>query len=333
MAKLQPLHILGVNIEPGKTEELSFKVAKLHTQNSIDIPVIINRSKKPGPTVLITAGIHGDEVNGVEIVRQIIAKGINKPKKGTIICIPLINVFGFIQMNRVFPDGRDLNRVFPGSANGSLASRVAHQLMTEIVPYADLVLDFHTGGASRFNAPQVRIVEEEHNLKKLAQIFGPPFILYSKNLNKSFRNSCYKLNIPILLFEGGKSFHIDPVVTNSAVNGIKRILANLGMLNKNFKASVPKKESVFIAQSSWLRANYSGLFKASITIGSYVKAEEVLGNITDPYGKFNHFVRATQSGYILNVNHSPIVYQGDALFHISIALDHEQTTATPEIQT
>lgn len=326
MSQLDNLTILGVNITPGQTKELSFNVAKLHTQNSIDIPVIINRSKKPGPTILITAGIHGDEVNGVEIVRQLIAKGINKPKRGTIICIPLINVFGFIQMNRVFPDGRDLNRVFPGSENGSLASRVAHQLMTEIVPYADLVLDFHTGGAGRFNAPQIRIVENEENLKELAQIFGAPFVLYAKNLNKSFRNSCYKLNIPILLFEGGKSFHIDTNVTNSAVNGTKRILAHFGMLRKNFKASKPKKETVIISQSSWLRAKYSGLFKASVDIGSSVRTDDVIGNITDPYGKFNFFVRANHSGYVLNVNHSPIVYQGDALFHISTQLADEQIT-------
>lgn len=145
-------------------------------------------------------------------------------------------------MNRVFPDGRDLNRVFPGSENGSLASRVAHQLMTEIVPYADLVLDFHTGGAGRFNAPQIRIIENEENLKELAQIFGAPFVLYAKNLNKSFRNSCYKLNIPILLFEGGKSFHIDTNVTNSAVNGTKRILAHFGMLKKTSKPQSPKRK-------------------------------------------------------------------------------------------
>lgn len=326
MGKVTALTILGEVVKPGEQKELSFNVAKLHTQNSIDIPVIINRSKKPGPTILITAGIHGDEVNGVEIVRQIIAKGINNPKKGTIICMPLINVFGFIQMNREFPDGRDLNRVFPGSASGSLASRVAHQLMTEIVPHADLVIDFHTGGARRFNAPQIRIVEDHPQLLELALVFGAPFILYSKNLNKSFRNACFKLNLPILLFEGGKSFFIDKNVTNHGVNGTKRLLSHLGMLRKNFKASDPKKKTVVIAQSSWLRAKYSGLFKASVEIGDFINADEVIGNITDPYGKFNSFVRAPHSGYVLNVNHSPIVYQGDALFHISTQLAYDQST-------
>src|SRR5690554_363980 len=143
--------VLGRKIKAGESCELNFGVANLHTTSSIDVPVIVERSKKPGPVVLFTAGIHGDEVNGVEIVRQIISKGINKPKRGTIICIPVINVFGFIQMDRQFPDGRDLNRVFPGIKGGSLASRVAFKLVTEILPHADLVLDFHTGGADRFN--------------------------------------------------------------------------------------------------------------------------------------------------------------------------------------
>lgn len=326
MAKIPALNILGEEVKCGTQRELSFNVAKLHTQSSIDIPVIINRSKKAGPTVLITAGIHGDEVNGVEIVRQIIAKGINAPKKGTIICIPLINVFGFIQMNREFPDGRDLNRVFPGSENGSLASRVAHQLMTEIVPHADLVLDFHTGGSGRFNVPQIRIVEDDPKLLELAKIFGAPYVLYSKNLNKSFRNSCHKLNLPMLLYEGGKSFYIDRNVTNHGVNGIKRILANLGMLNNNFKASQPKNQSIVIAQSTWVRAEHSGLFKATIDIGDFVKNDDAVGNITDPYGKFNHFVKVKHNGHVLNVNHSPIVYQGDALFHISTQMADEQIT-------
>lgn len=311
------LHILGKKVALGQSAKVSFNVAKLHTQNTIDVPILIERSKKPGPTVLITAGIHGDEVNGVEIVRQIISKGINKPKKGTIICIPVINVFGFIHMDREFPDGRDLNRVFPGIKGGSLASRVAFKLVTEILPHADLVLDFHTGGADRFNAAQIRIIKGEKTLDELAKIFGAPFVYYSKNLNKSFRNTCHKLGIPILLFEGGKSFHIDNTVTNTAVNGTKRVLHHLGMLNRNFKVSQPKKPCVNIVGSKWIRAKYSGMFKATVVINSEVKKGDVIGNITDPYGSFNHFVKAPNSGYIFNINESPIIYQGDAIFHIS----------------
>ena len=314
------LNILGETIKPGQSVEISFNVAKLHTGTLVDIPIIVERSKKPGPVILFTAGIHGDEINGVEIVRQIISKGINKPKIGTIICVPVLNVFGFINMEREFPDGRDLNRVFPGSKSGSLASRVAYSLVSEIVPHADFIMDFHTGGALRFNAPQIRIAEGNEELNIAAKIFGAPFVLYSKNLNKSFRNTCNRMNKPILLFEGGKSIHIDNDVTNTGVNGAKRILAHFGMLQRKFKVSEPKKPVVFINESRWIRASYSGMFKASIAIGSKVEKGQVIGHITDPYGKFNHFVKTSNSGYVINVNESPIVYQGDALFHISTKL-------------
>ena len=320
MSKKDVLELLGEKVALGKSATVSFNVAKLHTQNTIDVPVIIERSKKPGPTVLMTAGIHGDEINGVEIVRQIIAKGINKPKRGTIICIPVINVFGFIHMDREFPDGRDLNRVFPGGKSGSLASRVAHKLITEIVPHADLIMDFHTGGADRFNSAQIRIKKGEIVLDELAEVFGAPFVYYSKNLNKSFRNTSYKLGIPMLLFEGGKSFNIHPTITNTGVNGAKRVLHHLEMLGSKFKVSKPKKSCMFILESKWIRAKYSGMFKASTTINSKVSKGDVIGQITDPYGSFNHFVKAPNDGYIFNINQSPLVYQGDAIYHISTKL-------------
>lgn len=323
MSKNDLLEILGEKVALGKSATVNFEVAKLHTRNTLDVPIIIERSKKPGPIVLVTAGIHGDEINGVEIVRQIIAKGINKPKKGTIICVPVINVFGFLNMDRLFPDGRDLNRVFPGNSNGSLASRVANFVMEEIVPHVDFVMDFHTGGADRFNAAQIRIIKDEPRLKELAHVFGAPFIYYSKNLNKSFRNSCYKLGVPMLLFEGGKSFNIDSNITNTGVNGAKRILHHLGMLNSKFKVSKPKTKAVIIDDSKWLRAKFSGMFKATVAINTYVKKGDVLGNITDPYGSFNHFVKAPNTGYIFNVNESPIIYQGDAIFHISTAIKND----------
>lgn len=315
------LHILGQDIMLGESKEVSFNLAKLHTHTPVTVPVIIERSKKTGPTILFTAGIHGDEVNGVEIVRQIIAKGINKPKIGTTICIPVLNIFGFINMDREFPDGRDLNRVFPGSKSGSLASRVANQLITDVVPHADFILDFHTGGALRFNAPQIRVQKGNEDLDIAAEIFGAPFILYSKNTKKTFRGTCTKMGIPCLLFEGGKSFHIDTNVTNTGVNGAKRILNHYGMLKKTFKVSTPKNKCIFIEESKWIRAKYSGMFKPSIIINTFAEKDEIIGHITDPYGKFNHAVKASNSGYIINVNESPIVYQGDALFHISTALN------------
>ena len=311
------LHILGEDIAAGESREINFHVAKLHSRTRVEVPVIINRSKKPGPVVLFVAGIHGDEVNGVEIVRQLIAKGINKPKKGTIICIPVLNIFGFLNKSRELPDGRDLNRVFPGSKTGSLASQVAHKLMDEIIPQVDFIVDHHTGGAGRFNAPQIRIDKGSPKLKKWAKAYGAPFVVYSKKIPKSLRSACDKINIPMLLFEGGKSYHIDRLVTNSGVNGAKRILDHMGMLISKFKVSAPKKDIIFIVESKWVRAKASGLFRPSIKLSEKVEKGSVLGYITDAYGKFNQSVKADSKGYIININEAPIVYKGDALFRIS----------------
>ena len=311
------LHILGEEIAAGESREINFHVAKLHTQTSVEVPVIINRSKKPGPVVLFTAGIHGDEINGVEIVRQLIAKEINKPKKGTIICIPVLNIFGFLNKSRELPDGRDLNRVFPGSKTGSLASQVAYKLMHEIIPQVDFIIDHHTGGAGRFNAPQIRIVKQAQKLKKWAKAYGAPFVVYSKKIPKSLRSACDKINIPMILFEGGKSNHIDRLVTNSGVNGAKRILNHLDMLNSKFKVSAPKKQIIFIEESKWIRAKTSGLFRPSIKLNSKVEKGTVLGYITDAYGKFNQSIKADCVGYVININEDPIVYKGDALFRFS----------------
>jgi len=315
--KAGSITILGEEIAAGQSKELNFSLAKLHTHTPIDVPVFIERSLYKGPTVLFTAGIHGDEVNGIEIVRQLVSKGINKPKIGTIICIPIINIFGFLQKLREFPDGRDLNRVFPGSKSGSLASRVAYRLMNEIIPSIDYCIDFHTGGSSRFNAPHIRIQQGDEKLTLLAQKFNSPFILYSKNLSKSFRGSCDKIGIPLLLFEGGKSNSINDGISNTGVNGSKRVLHHLGMLKSKFKVSIPKKKSVQITKSKWIRATASGMFKATITVGEYIEKEELMGQITDPYGKVFYRIKAPYKGYIINVNESPLIYAGDALFHIS----------------
>lgn len=317
--KAKPIQIAGTIIQPGESVELKLSFAKLHTHTPMDVPVFVEHAATKGPTVLFTAGIHGDEVNGIEIVRQLVSKGINKPKIGTVICIPIVNIFGFLQKMREFPDGRDLNRSFPGSKSGSLAARVAHKLMHDIVPHADLCMDFHTGGSSRFNAPHIRIDGGSRKMNKLAKVFNPPFILHSKNLSKSFRNACNKQGVPHLLFEGGKSNSIDKVISNTGVNGAKRVLNHMGMLRSNFKASTPNKTPVVITHSRWIRANASGMFKPEVKVGTKVAVGDVVGHITDPYGKVHHWIKAPNPGIIFNVNEAPLVYQGDALFHISTA--------------
>ncbi|WNM19513.1 succinylglutamate desuccinylase/aspartoacylase family protein [Flavobacterium capsici] len=317
------LIILKETILPGESKTINMEIAKLQTMTKLKIPIIVERSKKPGPTVLFSAGLHGDEINGVEIVRQLITQKINKPVIGTIICIPVLNVFGFVNQSRQFPDGRDLNRVFPGSKTGSLASRFAYYILKEVIPHVDYIVDFHAGGASRFNAPQIRIVPNDTELKALSEVFNAPFGLYSKNISGSFRNSCTKLGKKILLFEGGKSAHIDLHITKEGIEGSKRFLEHLNMLSSKHKAIQPLKNTIYIKKSSWIRANSSGMFHVEVKINSFVEKGQLLATISDPYGKVEHKVKAPNSGYIINVNDASIVYQGDAIFHISNTLEND----------
>lgn len=315
------MQLLGETIYPGESRTIDVEIAKLHTTSKLKIPIIIERSKIDGPVVLFSAGLHGDEMNGTEIVRQLITRKVNKPKRGTIICIPIINVFGFVNQSRQFPDGRDLNRVFPGSKTGSLASRFAYFLVKEIIPMIDYAVDFHAGGASRFNAAQIRIVPNNDELKELASVFNAPFTLYSKNIAGSFRNACTKLGVKMLLFEGGKSLDLNAQITKEGVDGAKRFLHHLDMLNPKKQADFQIEKSIYIEKSSWIRANASGMFIGLIKIGTYVKKGEVLATISDPFGKIEHKVKAPNNGYLINVNDAPIVYQGDAIFHISTVLE------------
>ena len=317
------LNILGREVLPGTSTTINFNIAKLYTSTKVEIPIIIERSKTPGPVVLITAGIHGDEINGVEVVRQIIAKKINKPVKGSIICIPVLNVFGFLNMDRFFPDGKDLNRVFPGTKKGSLASRFAYQFVNEILPVADFCLDFHTGGASRFNAPHIRVDPKNERLIEMAKKFNAPFILLSKNLYGSYRSACAKKGKDILLFEGGKSQNSSKEIAIEGVQGTMRILHHLEMLDTKFEVPVRSTDSILIKNSFWVRAKYSGLLHIKIPISKHVIKGEILATITDPYGKLRHVVKSTNEGYVINVNEAPIVYQGDAIFHITKELIYE----------
>lgn len=314
---IKDIIIHGETILPGQSRTINMEIARLHTMTKLKIPVIIERSKVDGPVVLFSAGIHGDEINGVEIVRQIIVRNINKPKTGTIICIPVVNIFGFVNQKREFPDGRDLNRVFPGSKNGSLASRFAWHILTEIMPYVDYCIDFHAGGAARFNAPQIRVEPDNQKLKELSDIFNAPFTLYSKNIAGSFRGACGKMGVTMLLFEGGKSLDLNQEVTQEGVQGAKRILQHLGMLNIRKNAKAPERPPIYILDSTWIRARHSGMFQNRIHAGQFVTKGEVIAIITDPFGKFEQKVKAPNSGYIINSNDAPIVYQGDAIFHIS----------------
>ncbi|MBT8317693.1 MAG: succinylglutamate desuccinylase/aspartoacylase family protein [Lutibacter sp.] len=290
--------------------------ARLNTRDTIEVPIIVQRGKKEGPCLLLIGGVHGDETNGVEIVRQIVAKGLNKPDVGTIICIPLLNVFGFINQTREFPDGRDLNRVFPGSDKGSLASRFAFHIMKEVIPHVDYCIDYHTGGAQRFNYSQIRIDEGDEETFKLAEIFNAPYIVYSKSAERTFRKSMVKLGVKVLLFEGGKSLNLDKTVTKVGIQGAINVIHELGLRDLSSKILKEDQKPVLIKSSKWIRARHSGMYRSDVRVGQKVLKGVKLGSISDPFGNFEKGFKNNQEGYILNSNHAPVVNQGDALFHI-----------------
>lgn len=311
------LTILGTVIKAGSSHRLNFNKAKLYNATNVEVPVIIERSKKSGPVILIMAGLHGDEVNGIEVVRQIIARKFNKPSSGTIICMPILNIFGFLDMKREFPDGRDLNRSFPGFKKGSLAGRFAYQFVNEILPHVDIVLDFHTGGAHRFNAPQLRIESDAVKANELAQIFNPPFLITSKRVKGTLRDTCSRLGKPYLLYEGGKSGLSDKHIIKEAVDGTLRVLHSLGVIDKKITVPTIDRTIVLVAKSKWVRASHSGMLHPKVACGKKVEKGEFIATITDPYGSFRYKILAPFDGYVINVNHSPMAYQGDAIFHIA----------------
>lgn len=309
--------LLGQKVPIEKKTILELEIAKLHTRTPIKVPVIVHRSKHKGPVLLLMAGVHGDETNGVAIVREIIKQKLNIPKRGTIICIPVFNVFGYLNQTREFPDGRDLNRMFPGSANGSLASQFAFLFRKEIAPYVDYVLDFHTGGAERDNAPQIRCVFAEEESFALGKIFGAPFILNSNYIHKTIRECVKKMGKTILLYEGGKSKSFDTNVIRYGVNGALNVMKSLGIQDG---AIIHNTNSTEITKSKWIRSPYSGMFHPQVSNGAKVQKGEVIGLIADPYGEFDRMVKAPVNGYIICENTAPVVNKGDALFHISIEL-------------
>lgn len=311
--------LLGREIQPGEGAELSLDVAKLHTHTPVQVPIFVERSVNDGPVILLMAGMHGDEINGMEIIRRVIRKKWNKPISGTIICMPVFNIFGYLNIKRELPDGRDLNRSFPGSKTGSLASQFAYQFMKEIAPVVDVVIDFHTGSAQRSNIAQIRCLISDPVSMELARVFNPPFIVHSTYISKSVREAVNKMGKKILLFEGGKTNSIDETIVEAGLLGIQRILNHFHM--KSFKLESAEQDSIVIESSKWLRAPNSGVFQALVSNGTMVHEGMIIGTVSDPYGSIERKVRAHMEGYIICVNEAPLVNKGDAIFHIGTATD------------
>ncbi len=310
------MKILGEYIKRGKNTFVKLKAASLYTQTEIEIPVMIERSKLDGPTLLVLGGIHGDEINGMEIVRRLIFDKKARPERGTIICIPIVNVMAFLNLERKFADGRDLNRSFPGNKNGSLAAQVAFSISQEIIPLVDYVIDLHTGGEDKFNFPQIRYdVAHTENLKIAEKFNAPITFLQNKAPVGSLRKVLNGKQIPVIVFEGGKSREIDEDVVTVGVNGVLNVMDYLD-IRKRTAENIVETKSTFITESRWIRAKYSGMFQPLVKNGTEISANQLLGNINGPFAQFQKKVISPVTGFIICLNRSPVVYKGDALFHI-----------------
>ncbi|WBX73647.1 succinylglutamate desuccinylase/aspartoacylase family protein [Tenacibaculum pacificus] len=301
----------------GKSKLIKIPVDRLPTGTIIEIPVYVFNGTQKGPTVLLQGGLHGDEVNSIELVRRMLIDKNYKIHKGCVIVVPLLNVFGFLNLSRDI-HGKDVNRSFPGNKKGSLAGRMAYYLMKEITKNVDFAIDFHTGGAQRSNFPQIRYTSEDKNAFQLAKIFNAPLLFASKLIPKSFRNQCYKNNIPVIVYEGGESLRLDENAIQQGINGTLRVLKHFEMIDKNIE--IPKNTSVIISKKRmWIRAKVAGLFNPTVKNGAFVLKGQVLGHIMDTYGETNFAVKAPADGYIISKNNFPIVNMGDALFHFGNA--------------
>lgn len=313
------LEISGKQIEPGESEVIRLNVARLPSGTVISIRLYVFRSKKPGPVVLIMGGVHGDEINGVEIVRKaIVTKTFDNLLAGTVIAVPLLNVYGFINFSRDASEGKDVNRSFPGNSNGSLASRVAHAVTKNILPLIDFGLDFHTGGSSRYNYPQIRYTTGDKRAEEVARTFAAPYLIRKPNTANTLRKQSKSMGKPIIVFEGGESLRFDGFSIERALVGMKRVLHKEGMLES---APEPKSKPITFNKTTWVRASRSGIFEWTQQSGCKVSVGEQLGMIRDPYGESEVMVKATREGYLIGHNNAPVVSQGDALFHIGYEVE------------
>lgn len=307
------IEINGEKIGPREDRQLNLRIARLPTYTNIDLPVRVIRSEKPGPVVLLTGGLHGDEINGIEIVRRIVSNKLLRLQKGSIVAIPLMNIYGFIQNVRGVPDGKDINRSFPGSKSGSLAKLVAHTIMKKIIPIIDIGIDFHTGGSSRANLPQIRCVLNIEQNIELARAFAPPVIIHSGLIEKSFRKSTYKKGKHILVFETGESLRFDLNGIEEGINGTLRLLKHLEMVKE---APRPHSSEIY-ENSDWVRASFAGLYHPKIKLGDLVEKGMNLGSITDPFGNEKKPLKSKYEGRVIGINNCPVVHKGDAILHIA----------------
>lgn len=306
----------GDSVAPGKSRFVKITIDRLPTGTLIDIPIYVYNAKKPGPVVLVQAGLHGDEVNGVEIVRRMLHDGSFKVDAGAVIAVPILNIFGFIHHSRDVPDGKDVNRSFPGTKSGSMASRIAYHYLREILPQIDIAIDLHTGGGQRDNFPQIRYTKEDDTSAALAKMFNAPLTFTSKLIKGSFRTAAFRLHKPAIVFEAGESMRFDEYSIEQGISGIKNVLLALEMIGDNSMKTHMSNPSIHLESRRWLRASTAGIFVPSILNGSKVEKGALLGIVSDTYAMKTKQIKAPFDGYIICLNHQAVVNQGDALLHI-----------------
>lgn len=310
-------------IKPGSNLVIDLPLPPLYTHTPMTMPVHVIHSKLPGPKLFVSAAIHGDELNGVEIVRRLLKQPALKRLRGTIIAIPMVNVYGVVHHSRYLPDRRDLNRSFPGSAKGSLAARLADLFMRQIVAQCTHGIDLHTGAIHRSNLPQIRANLDHEETLALAKAFNVPVLINSNLRDGSLRESAAEQGIPMLLYEAGEALRFDELCIRAGLQGILEVMRHLAMISprKNRKGI---KEPYIARSTSWVRASASGIFRTIKPLGSYIKREDVLGIISDPFSNKEVEILSPFTGLVIGRSELPLVYEGEAIYHLAKFEDHKQ---------
>lgn len=306
-----------VSIAPGQQASVNLPLPSLYSHAAISMPVHVINGKKDGPILFVSAAIHGDEINGVEIIRRLLQKKQIQKLKGTLIAVPVVNVYGFITQSRYLPDRRDLNRSFPGTETGSMAGRLAHTFMQEIVSKCTHGIDLHTGAIGRENLPQIRAkVIGSPATNDMAQAFSAPIILNAELRDGSLREAVNEFGIPVLLYEAGEALRFNEVAIRAGVKGITRVMRHLGMIPKS-KKKIQNTATLIANSSQWIRTPQSGILRTIAPLGARVKKGDVIGWVADPFGEHEVEVIAAVSGIIVGKTNLPLVHEGEALFHIA----------------
>lgn len=315
MSRATAFEIGGTTIPPGSRITIDLPMARLYTHNEITLPVHIVHGRRSGPVLFVSAAVHGDEINGVEIIRRLLKIRALNNIKGTLLAIPIVNPFGFIQRSRYLPDRRDLNRSFPGSPKGSLAGRLAHLFMTEIAARCDFGVDLHTGSNFRSNLPQIRASLDDPQTIELAAAFGAPVVVPSELREGSLRESIAALGKPVLVYEGGEALYFNDSAIRIGLRGINRLMRHIGMLPASRKAK--PVEPIITHKTSWIRANMSGTFSREVKLGELIKRNTLLGMLSDPLGDDREKVIAPFTGVVIGQLNLPLAHEGDALIHLA----------------